>query len=305
MLLSFATLVAGLVLLVGGGTALVRGASEIAASLGVSPLVVGLTVVAFGTSAPELVVNSISAIEGQTGLAFGNVLGSNISNFALVLGAAALMTPIYIQGDLVRREIPLLLLATTVMTVMAMDASLENGVAAIGRIDSIVLLLLFLIFIYTTALDFLRTRRPDALLADIERNAVMVSEAAHPYRWPMAIGGAVLLFAGGSVAVRGAVALAADFGMSATIIGLFVVAIGTSMPELVTSIIAAMRKESDLAVGNIVGSNLFNSLIVLPITGLIRPIPVPEGGLHDAAAFMVSRCSIDPDFRFQTSPVES
>jgi cation:H+ antiporter len=283
IMLSLATLVLGLAMLVVGGGLLVRGASAIATEFGVSSLIVGLTVVGFGTSAPELVVNIIGASQGATGLAFGNVVGSNISNLALVLGAAAVMMPIAIQGQLVRREVPLLLLITTIMTVMSLDGFIEGQAPVFGRIDAVVLLLLFLIFLYTNVLDLFQAKRKDALIADIEESQLAGSEQVSRFRWLMVLAGITLLFFGGDLTVNSGVSLASALGVPATIVGLFVVAVGTSMPELVTSVIAAMRNESDLALGNVVGSNLFNSLMVLPVSGLIRPIPIPQGGIVDLA----------------------
>jgi cation:H+ antiporter len=280
-MLTFLTLALGLFLLVGGGALLVRGASDIATSLGISPLVVGLTVVGFGTSSPELVVNIIGAARGATDLAFGNVVGSNISNLALVLGASALMAPIAIQSALVRRELPLLLLGTTILTVMALDGVLEGQIPRISRSDAIVLVLLFGIFIYTNVLDFYQTRSSDSLFQEVGDYPLIGAEEPSTWRWLMTAAGIVLLFAGGQLTVSGAIGLADAFDISATAIGLFVVAIGTSLPELVTSIIAAIRKEPDLALGNIIGSNLFNSLIVLPASGVVASVPVPRGGIVD------------------------
>lgn len=278
---AFLTLLLGLVLLIGGGGMLVRGASDIATRLGVSPLLVGLTIVGFGTSAPELVVNILSASRGETDLAFGNVIGSNISNMALILGASAIIMPITIQGQLVRREIPLLLLATTIMTVMALDGKIEGLEPYVGRTDSVVLLLLFAIFLYTMVLDLFAVQQQDKLLTDLQDYPLVGTDLTMRFGWLLALGGFALLFVGGKLTVDGAVAVAEIFAVPANIVGLFVVAIGTSMPELVTSIIAAVRNESDLALGNVVGSSLFNSLVVLPVTGLVQPVPVPEGGVAD------------------------
>jgi len=281
-MLSFAGLIFGIVLLIAGGGLLVRGASEIAAKFGVSPMIVGLTIVGFGTSAPELVVNVVSALRGETALAFGNVVGSNIANVGLILGIAAVLAPISIQGQIVRREVPFLLLVTTILTVMVLDKPLEGLPGLIGRTESVVLLLLFCIFVYMSAVDVFQDRRSDALMLDIEDNPLMKPPAdAGRWQWLLVVVGLVLLFIGGEMTVRNGVALANALGVSANVIGLVLVAIGTSMPELVTSIIAALRKESDLALGNVVGSNLFNSLIVLPVSGLIRPIPLPPGGVTD------------------------
>ena len=297
-MISFLGITFGIVLLIAGGALLVRGASEIAAGFGISPMVVGLTIVGFGTSSPELVVNLIGALEGETGLAFGNVIGSNISNLGLVLGAAAIMSPIAIQGEVVRRELPLLLLATTMMTVMALDGLLEGAPAVLGRIDAIVLMLMFCIFIYITALDLMRIRRKDPLLADITESTVVVTPAKGRFSWLMVFGGFILLFVGGEMTVRNGVAFADKIGISTTVVGLFVVAIGTSMPELVTSIIAAMRRESDLALGNVIGSNIFNSLMVLPASGVIAQIPVPKGGVSDLIMSWLLAAALIPIFFF-------
>ncbi|NNE34250.1 MAG: calcium/sodium antiporter [Rhodothermales bacterium] len=288
----------GIALLICGGALLVRGASEIAANLGVSPLVVGLTVVGFGTSAPELVVNVVGAMRGATALAFGNVVGSNISNLGLVLGAAALMTPITIQGQVVRRELPLLLLATSVMTVMALDGLLDGRMAMIDRSEAVVLLLLFCIFIYINVLDMVQIRRTDTLIVNIEASPLVETRPEGRFRWVLVVVGIVLLSVGGEMTVRNGVTLADNFGVSPAIVGLFAVAVGTSMPELVTSIIAAVRRESDLALGNVVGSNIFNSLIVLPTTGLISQIPIPRGGISDLIVSLFLAAFLIPIFIF-------
>ena len=286
-MLEFAGVTLGILLLLGGGTLVVRGASEIAERLGVSPMIVGLTIVGFGTSAPELVVNVLGVMNGETALAFGNVAGSNVANLGVVLGLAALIAPITIQGDLVRREVPLLLLGTTALTVMALDGLLEGAVPMISRTDAIVLLLLFGVFIYITTMDVIRSHSSDKLLLDIaERSSLTATPKGHLPWIMLAVGGA-MLFIGGEMTVRNGSSLAESFGISPTIVGLFVVAIGTSMPELVTSIIAALRNESDLALGNVVGSNIFNALFVLPISGLIAPIPIPVGGIGDLAVSWV------------------
>ena len=293
---AFLGLVTGIALLIGGGTLLVRGASDIATRLGVSPLIVGLIVVGFGTSAPEFAINVFGALRGETGIAFGNVVGSNISNLALVLGAAALVAPITIQSQLVRREVPLLLLVTAIMTVMALDGPLEGLPAMISRSESIVLLSLFCIFIYINVLDFVDSRRSDKLIVEIEHNQLIDSDPHSRYRWLFVIAGIALLFGGGEVTIKNGVALASHLGVSATVVGLYVVAVGTSMPELVTSIVAARRGESDLALGNVVGSNFFNSLMVLPASGIISQIPVPRGGIGDLALSLVLAALLIPIF---------
>ncbi|MBT8090025.1 MAG: calcium/sodium antiporter [Gammaproteobacteria bacterium] len=297
-MLSFAGLIVGIVALIGGGTLLVRGASEIATSFGVSPLIVGLTVVGFGTSAPELIINVVGALRGETEIAFGNVVGSNISNLALVLGAAVVIAPIRIQGQLVRREVPLLLLATTIMVVMSLDQQLEGLPAMIGRSEGVILLSLFCIFAYVNVLDFVETRHSDQLIADIAHNPLIQTDSHSRFRWLFVIGGLGLLLFGGEITVRNGAAIADSFGVSPTIVGLFLVAVGTSMPELVTSIVAAIRGEADLALGNVVGSNIFNSLIVLPASSLISQIPVPSGGVGDLLLSLFLTAILVPIFIF-------
>jgi len=295
-MLVFFGVVLGILLLVGGGTALVKGASQLATRLGISPMIIGLTIVGFGTSMPELIVNTLASVEGETALAFGNVVGSNIGNLGLILGTAAVIRAIDIQGSLVRREVPLLLLVTTIITVMGLDGVLEGTAPRIGRADSIILLLLFGIFVYITVREIARTRSKDVLISEIADSPLIHSHTAGSAEWLLIIFGLVLLFVGGEVTIRSAVQLAEQAGISKAIVGLFVVAIGTSMPELATSVIAAIRKESDLALGNLLGSNIFNSLIVLPISGLISGIVIPTGGITDLMVSWLFAAALLPVF---------
>jgi len=291
-------IILGIVLLIGGGTSLVHGASQIAARFGVSPMVVGLTIVAFGTSMPELVVNMIGASSGATELAFGNVVGSSIANLALVLGTAALIRPIDIQGQLVRRELPLLLLATAILTTMSLDNFFDGANPIISRSDAVVLLFVFSIFIYTMVTDFIKAREGDALLIAIGSNPLVDNKSAGRFGGLFIAAGVFLLYYGGDMTVRHSVELAERLGISEVIVGLYIVALGTSMPELVTSIIAAARKESDLALGNIVGSNLFNTLLVLPASALISPVRIPAGGVADLLLSLVFAAMLIPIFIF-------
>lgn len=293
---TFLGIVVGLVLLIVGGGLLVTGASQLAARFGVSPMIVGLTIVGFGTSAPELVVNIIGGLRGESALAFGNVIGSNISNLALVLGAAGILQSIEIHGSVIRREVPLLLLVTTIMTVMALDTVLESGAAQIGVSDAIVLLLLFTMFIYITVQDVFLSRKDDPLLTEIEENPLVVTEPVSRFLWAYIIAGFALLFVGGEMTVRSSVTFAAVLGISTTLVGLFIVAIGTSLPELITSVIAAWRKESDLALGNILGSNFFNSLIVLPASALAGTVAIPKGGVQDLIVSWLFAAALIPIF---------
>jgi cation:H+ antiporter len=296
--IAFAGIAVGILLLVAGGAGLVHGASQLASRLGVSPVVVGLTVVAFGTSMPELIVNILGAFRGETGLAFGNIVGSNIANLALVLGITALVRPLTLHGDLVQREVPLLLLGTTVLVVLALDGYFEGDVALISRADSIVLLLIFSVFIYITVLDVLRVRRKDTIVSEIESNPLVVTRQVTRNQAPYMLAGIALLYGGGELTISSSVSVAEQFGIPATAVGLYIVAIGTSMPELVSSVIAAARKESDLAVGNLIGSNIFNALLVLPATGLVSAIEIPTRGVRDLAFSWLLAVVLVPVFIF-------
>jgi len=297
-MISLFGIVAGLLLLILGGASLVTGASQVAVRLGISPMIVGLTIVGFGTSTPELVANISAALYGESGLAFGNVVGSNITNLALVLGAAALLQSIEIQGKVVRREVPLLLLVTTITTVMALDHFIEGDATVIGRSDAIVLILLFSMFVYITAQDVILTRRQDSLLVAIDESPLIATTVPTRWHWLYIVAGLGLLIAGGELTVRNSVQFAERLGVSTTLIGLFLVAVGTSMPELFTSIIAAWRKESDIALGNVLGSNAFNSLFVLPAGALISPVAVPAGGVYDLVVCWLLTAALIPIFLF-------
>ncbi len=274
----------GIALLVGGGDATVRGAAALAARFGVSTLAIGLTVVAFGTSAPELAVNVIAAFRGQVELSFGNVFGSNIANIGLVIALIALARPLSIRNVIVSREMPMMMLATLAAITLALDALWGDGASRIGRGDGVLLLLLFLVFGGYT-LNYLRRERdggemefPDADYPPGQGAAPSVART---------LAGLIGLAAGGALTVAGAEGLARAMGVSEAIIGLTLIAIGTSLPELVASIIASMRGHTDMAVGNVVGSNICNLLIVLGATASIHPVPVPEGGRLDLGMVIV------------------
>ena len=275
---------------------MVRGASDLAQSYGVPPLVVGLTVVAFGTSAPELVINVVGAIQGETALAFGNITGSNLANIGLVLGIAALITPIALQGKIIRRELPLLLLATAVLFVMTLDHTLRVSAPMLDRSDALVMLLLFGIFIYITVLDFLRQEQ-DALLTTID-NLPHGRHLERRANWMLIGAGIAGLTLGGHLTIDSGSKLAESMGVPPVIIGMLVVAIGTSLPELVTSIFAAFKGDADLCVGNVIGSNIFNSMFVLPISALISPLAIPEGGSTDIFVSLVFSVVLIPVFIF-------
>jgi cation:H+ antiporter len=269
----------GLFLLVGGGDVMVRGSAALASRLGVSPLVIGLTVVAFGTSAPELSVNVVAAFRGNSSMSFGNIFGSNMANIGLIVAVTAFIGPMKIQSIVISREVPMMLLVTVVAATLGADSLWGDGVSRFSRGDGIVLLLLFTVFGYYTLRDLVRQRAGEAV------DLPGVPGAAHEIGLPRAIGltaaGLTALAVGGAVTVHGAEGVARAMGVSETIIGLTLVAIGTSLPELVTSVVATMRGQPDIAIGNVVGSNIFNLVIVLGTTSVLRPVPVPDGGLLD------------------------
>ncbi|GIU51845.1 MULTISPECIES: calcium/sodium antiporter [Shewanella] len=250
------SIIGGFLILTIGAEALVRGASQIALKLGLTPLIIGLTIVAFGTSAPELAVSVKSAMAGNSGIALGNVIGSNIANIGLILGITALIRPIKIESQMVRRDIPIMIAASVLFWSLLLDGGLSiwNGMLLTT------LLVGYLSFSYITA-D--KQSNEDGLAVNTQSNWLSVV---------LIIIGISMLVGGGILFVDGAVAMAKSFGISEVIIGLTIVAIGTSMPELVTSIVAAMKGESDIAIGNVIGSNLFNILGILGVTALIHPI---------------------------------
>ena len=261
-------------LLIAGANYLVDGSSAIAKKLGVSTLVIGLTIVAFGTSAPELVVNILSASKGSTGLALGNVNGSNIANILLILGATAFIARIPVKSRTVLKEIPFMILAGFVLVVMSSDVLLNgDSVSQLSRIDGVLLLSFFVIFAYYM---FLSTK--DAASGAKVEDPKMNRHLALLYT-AMGIGGLVV---GGKFAVDGATGLAVAFGASETLVGLTILALGTSLPELVSSVVAAVKGETDLAVGNIVGSNIFNILLVLGVTAVVHPIEITEYAVFDS-----------------------
>jgi cation:H+ antiporter len=264
--------VLGLTVLVIGADVLVRGASRLAVSFGVSPLVVGLTVVAFGTSAPEMAVSVGSALNGNPDLAIGNVVGSNIANILLILGISALITPLLVDEQIIRQEIPIMIGASALLVVMALDGS-------IGRIEAAALF--GLVVAYTVFL-IVQSRRASKNVQDEFETEIPTSNWDRHWAVQVAliVVGLVMLVQGAGWLVDAAVAFARAFGVSDLVIGLTVVAVGTSMPEIATSIVAAIRGQRDIAVGNVVGSNVFNILAVLGVTGLVS-----SGGLpvSDAA----------------------
>lgn len=272
--------VVGLAGLFGGGEFLVRGASRLALRFGVSPVVIGLTVVAFGTSAPELVVNLSAAWRGESAIGFGNVVGSNIANIGLLVGVTAILIPLAIPRSIVSREIPMLLLACAAALVLGLDGVLTGGTDGFSRADGLILLLLFAVFLYYTAVDALR----EGASTGADGAASTAASVGIVRVVFMIVAGLALLIVGAELTVAGASSFALALGVPEVTVGLTIVAVGTSLPELATTLVAARRGNTEIAVGNIVGSNIFNLLFIWGLTVTIAPAGVPVGGRLDMLA---------------------
>lgn len=273
-LLTLVLFVLGFGVLIGGAELLVRGASRIAAAAGISPLVIGLTVVSFGTSAPELAVSFQSALGGQGDIALGNVVGSNIFNVLFILGISAIIVPLAVARQLVRLDVPLMIGVSALLLLLGLD----------GRISTLDGLLLFAGVVAYTVFAIWQSRREQAAGGPTAEEESV--EAPRGFRGMLASAGLVvvglgLLALGANWLVGGATALARLFGLSELIIGLTIVAVGTSLPEVAASVIAALRGQRDIAVGNVVGSNLFNILGILGLTSVVAPggVAVPQAAL--------------------------
>ncbi|MGX9854266.1 calcium/sodium antiporter [Limimaricola variabilis] len=264
------SLMAGLVLLVLGGEFLVRGAVRVAERLGVSPLVIGLTLVGFGTSTPELVTSVQAALKGVPGIAYGNVVGSNIANILLIMGAAALITPIAVQSAALKRD-------GGVMVAVALGFAALSTTMSLGLGIGLAFVLALALYIYMAFRQESRGAvREKAEAAKATDPALAPNGTTSlPVSLLTALGGLALVVLGGYLLVEGATTLARSLGISETVIGLTVVAIGTSLPELVTSVMAAIRKQADMAFGNIIGSNIYNILGIAGVTAMVSPGDVP------------------------------
>jgi cation:H+ antiporter len=271
-IVTYMLFIAGFILLIKGADLLVDGAAGLARRFHVSELVIGLTIVSFGTSAPELVVNLVASFEGSSDLAIGNIIGSNIANILLILGISAVIYPISVQRNTVWKEIPMVFLAAVVVIVSANDVLLDNYSSNIlGKADGLVLLFFFIIFAYYTV----------NIAVSTGENPVIVTDENESELEPMSVVrgliyivfGLVGLSVGAQWIVDGGVLIARNLGLSQSLIGLTVVAVGTSLPELAASAVAAYKKKSDIAIGNVVGSNIFNVFWILGISSIINPIP--------------------------------
>lgn len=255
-------LVGGLIMLFIGAEGLIRGSSNLAIKIGITPLIVGLTVVAFGTSAPELVVSLKAALVGNSSISLGNVIGSNIANIALILGIASLIRPLYVHANIIMREIPIMIGVSILLIVLLLDGE-------VGFIDGLIFVLGIIVY---TIVNIYMARKEKSSEVKEEFEEGLKSRLGVPVSIIFVVIGLGLLIIGANFFVQSAVAIAKLFNISDAIIGLTIVAIGTSLPELITSIVASYKKESDIAIGNVVGSNIFNILGILGITALIVPI---------------------------------
>jgi len=267
MLLAITLLLVGFAVLIKGADFLVSGSSSVAKKFNISNIAIGLTVVAFGTSTPELLVSVTSSLKGYDSAAFGNVIGSNNFNLLLILGVAGLIYPLVVLRNTIRYEVPLSLVAAIVLFILVNDTLLWGSETnVLSRVDSLILLGffgLFMMYIYRTM----------SSTTDYDAG----SDTIKIYKTPMAMGlmilGIMMLVGGGTLVVDNAIAIAQHYGLSDKLIGLTILAAGTSLPELATSAVAAYKKNTDIAIGNVIGSNIFNILFILSITGLIRPLP--------------------------------
>lgn len=284
MLSNILFLIAGLLLILGGANFLTDGASAIARRMGVSDLIIGLTVVAFGTSAPELAITILSAINGNTEIAVGNIVGSNILNILLILGITTLIRPVKVQPSILNNDIPLVVLSSLVLLAMG-NAPLLDGatVSQLSRLDGILLLMFFAIFMRYTFNQARHTAADPLVQAGAETKKMPAMRGAI-----YVVGGLAALIFGGNLFVDGASGLARSMGVSEAVIGLTVVAVGTSLPELATSVVAALKGNADLATGNVIGSNIFNAFFVLGCGATVRPLQFGSIGNFDLLTMTVA-----------------
>lgn len=271
--MAYILLIIGFVLLVKGADFFVDGSSSIAQIFHIPTLIIGLTIVAFGTSAPEAAVSITAALKGQNDIAMGNVIGSNIFNTLVVVGGCAAITPFAVEDSVLKQDFPFSILITIALLFLGADSFLNNGAPnVISRGDGLTLLLFFVIFIYNMISAALKNKH---------------AEEEEPPKYSLGKGilialiGIVGIIIGGELVVNSASTIAISFGLSETLVGLTIVAIGTSLPELVTSLVAARKGQSDIAIGNVVGSNIFNILVVLALSASIHPINVNVLSLYD------------------------
>lgn len=274
-----AQFVVGLAALLAGARWFVGGVSAIAVALGVSPLVIGMTVVAFGTSTPELVVNLVSAAKGSTGLAFGNIVGACIVNVGFVLGLTSMIKPLRVEPSLITQEIPMMIVAALGLLALGSDSILDGApLNEWKRTDGLVLLLFFSVFLYYTTRQALAARRTDTFIEEVGEQAERTVPRPLGQELGLMLVGLAGVSFGAEWAVEGAAQLARGYGISEAVIGLTIISLGTTLPELATCVTAARRGNPDIALGNVVGSNIFNILCVGGLVSVTRPVPIPAAG---------------------------
>ena len=276
MLLDAVLIAAGLALLTAGAEGLVRGGAALAIRFGITPLAVGLTVVAYGTSSPEMVVSVSTALADQGNLAIGNVVGSNIFNIALILGVAALVRPAAVQAQTVRLDVPIVIGTAVLLAALLLDGAISRGEGATLIAGALTY----------TAFTLWSARRETAAV-QAEASEALLHEPSPAWRDALYVAGGLALLVGGSrMLVAGAVSIAQGAGMSEAVIGLTILAAGTSLPELATSLVAAVRGQSDIAIGNVVGSNIFNVVAIVGVSALVRPLAASGIGVVDLAVMV-------------------
>ncbi|MFA9376990.1 MAG: calcium/sodium antiporter [Lachnotalea sp.] len=277
-MLTYLLLILGFVFLVKGADFFVEGSSSVAKILKVPSLIIGLTVVAFGTSMPEASVSITAALSGQNDLAVSNVFGSNIFNLLVVVGVCAAIKPLMVQQSIVKKEFPFLILISALMFMFSIDSFIRGGgINTISRLDGFIFLGFFVLFLYSTIRSALASRKDIKLYNDEDEIKILSPIKSMIF---IVVGITMIIF-GGDFVVNSASQIATSFGLSQTLIGLTIVAIGTSLPELVTSIVAANKGESDIALGNVVGSCIFNILLILGSSAVIHPIIVASDSIYD------------------------
>lgn len=266
MLTAVIAMIAGLALLVWSADRFVAGSAAVARHFGMPALLIGMVIVGFGTSAPEMMVSALAALQGNPGIALGNAYGSNITNIALILGLTALLSPVAVHSQVLRKELPVLIAVTALAAFQLFDGELS-------RLDAVILLIVFLILMIWTVMQG-RQQKADPLAAEIGQEFASQTLALKPaIIWLVA--GLAMLIISSRLLIWGAVEVAMALGVDELIIGLTILAVGTSLPELASSLAAIRKKEHDIAIGNVLGSNLFNTLAVVGIAGVISPLSVP------------------------------
>ncbi len=299
MWLQVILLIVGFVMLYYGAEWLVKGSANLARSLGISPIVIGLTVVAFGTSAPELVVSVISSLAGKSMIAVGNVVGSNICNIALVLGASAFLVPLKADKSVIKRDIPLMLAISLYLLFITLDSSISRFEGA-TLFAGVIAYTIFNYYISAKesklAVSGMSAGAGAAGFDEYEHAAELYDESAQEIedigivdsrgkQILLIIAGIACVVIGAQVLIDAAVIIMKSFGVSEKFIGLTIVALGTSLPELATSVVAALRKEMDISIGNLIGSNVFNILSVIGMAGMVRPVPIPGGFIESGLVY--------------------